>query len=327
MYFSIIVPMYNVEKYIKNCISSILQQKEGLYELILVDDGSTDHTVEIVKKIIKNNKWSSLITQKNKGPSAARNQGIRLAKGKWIMFVDADDWLQKDALITIEKYVSDDEFDMISFDYYKGKKVISNNCNKVLTNREFSEILLYPKYHFGLVWSNVYSAELLKKNEVYFNENLLYSEDCEFIIKLCKYIGKVYIINKPLYYYRTYNESLSRAYKEIILEKYLNAIHIIKHEIIDMQNYNEMKKMFFAYVRLIIIFIVLNSIFHPDNTKSLSEKKKILNKLLSEKVVQEAMEGNIYQEFGVAKCCTLFCIKHRLNIFLIIIAILNNRRR
>ena len=95
---SIIIPAYNVEKYILKCINSLLEQTEKEIEIIIVDDGSKDKTNLIVKEIIKKHANIVLIEQGNKGVSAARNAGLQNAKGKYTMFIDADDWLEKDAI-------------------------------------------------------------------------------------------------------------------------------------------------------------------------------------------------------------------------------------
>ena len=106
----------------------------------------------------------------------------------------------------------------------------------------------------------------------------------------------------------------------------MKAIQIIEGEIKHLPMHNEMQETFFVYVRLMVIFIVLNSIFHPNNSKTLYEKNTVLKTFLLEDIIRKAMSGNIYKEFGIVKRFTLFCIKHQLSIFLLVISYVKNRR-
>ena len=98
---SIIVPVYNAEDYIKKCISSICTQSVSELQIILVDDGSTDNSLEICRQLQKNDNRIEVFHQENQGASAARNKGMQLANAEWVMFVDSDDWLEENAVQTL----------------------------------------------------------------------------------------------------------------------------------------------------------------------------------------------------------------------------------
>lgn len=122
---SIIVPVYNVEKYIGRCINSILSQSYDNYELILIDDGSSDSSLNICKSFVSDN--VVVISQSNEGVSSARNRGIDIAKGDFISFIDGDDWVEEDY---IASFFSDDYLDLNML-YIQGIKREYTNCTKL----------------------------------------------------------------------------------------------------------------------------------------------------------------------------------------------------
>lgn len=110
---SIIVPVYNAEDYIKKCISSICTQSVSELQIILVDDGSTDNSLEICRQLQKNDTRIEVFHQENQGASAARNKGMQLANAEWVMFVDSDDWLEENAVQTLCEEASHADSDII----------------------------------------------------------------------------------------------------------------------------------------------------------------------------------------------------------------------
>lgn len=105
-YFSIIIPVYNVDKYLSQCLDSILGQSFGNYELILINDGSKDKSLNICQNYRKKDDRIILINQENQGPSSARNKGLNSARGKYVMFIDSDDWIEPNSLQTLYEYSS-----------------------------------------------------------------------------------------------------------------------------------------------------------------------------------------------------------------------------
>ncbi len=181
---SIIIPVFNVEKYIKKCIDSVLTQDLKLkeYEIIIIDDGSPDKSVEIIKKLMKSNPQIKLISQKNRGLGGARNTGLRLARGNYILFLDSDDWYNPNVLKQLYNKGYKNSLDVLEF----GAQGI-NSDNKIIYTQNTSsndEILngirYYQKYHcMDSACNKLYKRSFLIENELFFIENL-YIEDYEF---------------------------------------------------------------------------------------------------------------------------------------------------
>lgn len=134
-FFSIIIPMFNTEKYIGECLDSIMMQNFSDYEVIVVDDGSTDGSCEIVSRYIKGKLNINLLKQKNSGVSAARNLGIEKARGKYIIFVDSDDFLVNESLEFLKNtLLENNDLDMLFFNYYE---VGSKKMNKHIFRPQF----------------------------------------------------------------------------------------------------------------------------------------------------------------------------------------------
>lgn len=204
---SIIIPLYNVEHYIKNCLISLENQYEKNFEVIIVNDGSTDNSVKIVEDFQHNSKLNiKLINQSNKGVSAARNTGIKYACGEYICFIDSDDMLDRNYLYILKKEIDDSNADT---GICKALS-IGENDNSVrdfqhkYNVHEFSktqalENLLYKEISAG-IWAVMCKRDTL--GMLKFSENFHYSEDWEMVWKIVASSKKIVYIDAPLYGYR-----------------------------------------------------------------------------------------------------------------------------
>ena len=176
---SIIVPVYNAEKYILRCCNSILNQSYKNIELILVNDGSTDKSLEICDEICAKDQRVTLKTIPNQGVAVARNTGLDLASGKYIMFVDADDWLELGTLDKIANKMSED-LDILVFSYYQEYgEVIKNISMKSYTVDMFQlldHIYELPETNSLLctVWNKVYKKSLLESKQIRFIKDITF---------------------------------------------------------------------------------------------------------------------------------------------------------
>ncbi|GAA3632621.1 hypothetical protein GCM10022297_09540 [Lactobacillus hamsteri] len=205
MDLSFIIPVYNKsENQFRRCISSILKVKDITYEIIVVDDGSSSNMGKIYKEICVNN-GLSYYYEKNLGVSAARNYGIKKAKGKYITFVDADDYI----LPVISKKDLSTHCNLIIFDvkkinttYNKLYKVKLTNCisNKVFEGKQLLEKTLKDGI-LNWVVSKVYNRDYLQKNNIYFDTSHVNGEDVDFIVKLLLSNPSTIYVNKMLYVY------------------------------------------------------------------------------------------------------------------------------
>lgn len=201
---SIVVPMYNCSKVITRCVHSIKDQTYQNIEILLVDDGSTDDTEMICNEIKKNDDRISVFRQKNSGVSAARNLGIAKATGRYLMFVDSDDYLSK---TYVEKMVSalenaNAELCISGYTYTytnKEKKHFNGNflcCDKDEFVQKFGE--LYEEYFLHVVWNKIFVREFLISD---FPQGLSLGEDLLFVLEYLKNIQKVAVIDETGYYY------------------------------------------------------------------------------------------------------------------------------
>ena len=226
---SMIVPVYNGEKYLHKCIGSIINQDHKKIEIILIDDGSTDDGGKICNKYALSDKRIIVIHTKNNGPAAARNRGIEKAKGEFIFFLDADDFIEKNALSLLVENYDKYKVDLIIGDFNKIKEDVSEISNsghdrffsgsKLLTKKEIIEyIFFYLKKPnraplFTQSWGRLFKSEIIKKNKIFFNTDLRTFEDVAFNFEYLKYIDKLFFLKKNIYNHLVHDNYASATMK------------------------------------------------------------------------------------------------------------------
>ena len=209
---SIIVPVYNVEKYIKECIESILCQTYTNFELILIDDGSKDKSGQICDEYAKRDNRIIVIHKQNEGLSKTRNRGIDIAKGSYISFIDSDDYVEKNFLEELYHLIKENDtqvaqcgFVNIGEDRTKSKQ--ENDMVNVYTGKQMIvdiyTMLWIPN---TVVWNKLYKSELVK--QIKFKENVIH-EDEFFSWKVFYAIDKVAVTKRQLYHYRKVEQSIT----------------------------------------------------------------------------------------------------------------------
>ncbi len=229
MLLTIVIPVYNTGRYLEECLNSIILQGLDCCEIILVNDGSTDNSAKICDDYAFKHNNITVVHQKNKGVSVARNNGISMANGEYITFVDSDDILAEKWLEVISKQIIKNHCDMITFSarYYMadGSPVdTSLDSFKVINIEElrqrFGDIYTVG---IGSVCFSVYRTELIRKNKILFNEDKRLNEETFFNLKVFESIQSFEYIDNVLYLYRVHNESSSNKgsteFLDIILEK------------------------------------------------------------------------------------------------------------
>ena len=205
--FSVIIPCYNVEKYVDVCIQSVLKQSISDLEVIAVDDGSTDKTAEILDSIAKQDTRLIIVHKNNAGVSAARNSGLEIAKGEYIIFVDADDYLAEDYISYMFEILqkTDSPF-AISKNCYTKKNELQISDDKIsqISSDDAVALLLSPVVVVGC-WNKVYKRSFLIDNNIRFSENLFYGEGLSFIIECAEKAAKIGTGNRKVYFYRKNN--------------------------------------------------------------------------------------------------------------------------
>lgn len=202
--FSIIVPVYNVEKYLDKCLASILRQTFKNFECIIIDDGSPDNSNAIIDKYVKLDQRFKVIHQKNMGISAARNTGLDIAKGDYIIFVDSDDYIADDYLEKFAKKIADTDADIVicgfieAYKDYEKNKVFTAESTEVIKQNILADV--WPSY----VWNKCYKKDLF--TNIRFPVGKIF-EDILTIPELCLYAQKIVCIPDKLYYYNRQNEN------------------------------------------------------------------------------------------------------------------------
>lgn len=204
MKISIIIPVFNVEKYIYKCITTVCNQKNTDIEILIINDGTLDNSIEIVKQIDDNR--IRIINQENGGLSSARNTGIKNAKGQYIAFVDSDDWVDVNIYKKLYNIAIDNDCDIVQCDFYKAYSEFENfnlNTEKridILNSNQALQNLYNEKYiQTIVVWNKIYKKELF--NNIEFPKGKLH-EDEFTTYKLLYKAKKIGITNESLYYYR-----------------------------------------------------------------------------------------------------------------------------
>lgn len=206
MEISVIVPLYNAECHIKQCIESLLNQSYKDYELVIINDGSTDNSLNIVNKLLKGRDNINIYTQENKGVSVARNVGISKATGKYITFIDSDDIVDKHYIETLHNAIDESNFDLIM----SGSSYLSNGkitrkvtlADDTWSIKDLSTKFLYIDYTTS-IHGKLYKKELIDKYNIKFNSKMSYAEDRDFNIEYIRHINKARNISYIGYYYNT----------------------------------------------------------------------------------------------------------------------------
>lgn len=228
---SVIVPMYNVYNYIDRCIDSILRQDYDNYEIIIINDGSTDGSRDRIKKYEKLD-TIRIIDKPNGGLSSARNVGLDNAIGDYILFVDSDDYIEPQTLSNTYSMISNSKSDMCCFRI----SYFSNN-NNFIGGKDFEYSVLNGKENIlkdALINKNIkssacvklYDAKIIRKNKIRFIPNII-NEDYPFLIACAQHMSRVCFINKPFYYAYQRDNSISRSFKSINVISFIDLYKTI----------------------------------------------------------------------------------------------------
>ncbi len=279
---SIIIPIYNAENYIRRCINSILNQTYQNYEIILIDDGSTDNSREILNEF-KANKKIRIYFQKNMGVAKTRNKGIKLSRGKYIAFIDNDDYIDRDYLEKLYKNISNN--DIIISGYRRVNDIKTLFLSK-LENTDWS------KYMIMAPWAKFYKKEFLLKNEIEFLSNNI-GEDVYFNLIAYSSTDKIKIIPYIGYNWYFNNKSVSNTIQKSMKNdiKFLYLLDKIYEALVE-RKFNVNDELFEFYIIRYCIWYLLFSSKKCDYNVLMSEYIKIFT-WLSEKYPNYKKNKNI----------------------------------
>ena len=238
MDISVIIPIYNVEKYLRKCLESVLRQKEISMEIILVDDGSTDTSGNICDEYVANYSNIKCIHIKNSGPSTAKNVGYEVATGNYIAFIDSDDEIKPEMFSTMLQSGYKHNADIVCCNYIQVDEEgnISHtdytNQEYVLTRDEALKAILIKDKIYSQCWTKIYKRETMNLHNVRNTDGLKTEEDFIYNIQAFACSKTVCIVDKPLYIYTHRSKSLSKDYYRDHISQYIDN-RILRLELVD----------------------------------------------------------------------------------------------
>jgi glycosyltransferase involved in cell wall biosynthesis len=327
---SVIVPAYNAENHISKCIESLLQSSWKNFELIIVDDGSNDNTVEVINKYANQYENIKLLTKSNGGPSSARNNALKIATGKYVIFVDSDDTVGADLLFLMINSIGYCDISIAGYtSFYHGKNstIIKKNSPHLpglYNHTTFSDVFgdLYFYNFINPLWNKLYLRSIIIDNKLEFNENLNLGEDLIFNLAYLQYAKLIKVIDICLYEYNiTQNDSLSRGYKKNFFDIQLLLFDKTFFFLGSLSGLSKQNTDILSLVLCISSVHALEATVNMINNYSLKTRVKEIQRITSNKVLRSALYDikKAKMRISVKQTITFFLIRFRLNVMLYII--------
>jgi glycosyltransferase involved in cell wall biosynthesis len=309
---SIIVPVYNAEEYLKTCVESILAQLFQDYELLLVNDASTDKSLEVAHALEHGDQRITVYDKPHGGLGDTRNFGAQRAKGDYLLFVDADDWLGKDILTAVVEPTVAAKADLTVFDFVRENESAgaSRFCGLPITcptqdavvNQEVLKELIGPDdtstpwrsvEMLGCAWRRLYRREwFLQHSFTYPNEEIVMLEDLPVTIQAHFYSEKTLFLDVPAYHYRYNGNSLSTRYRPQKMEKLTACFKMIAEFLKEQHIYAGLEQRHLAWYLRSACHSALVNVFSSGNLKDKEGKKEEIRGILANPVLQRAAQSS-----------------------------------
>lgn len=318
---SVIIPVYNCEKYIKECIESLLNQSLKKCEFIFVNDGSSDKSYDIIKKYEKLDNRIKVISQKNQGVSVARNSGVSIAKGEFIGFIDGDDMVDRDYYEVLYKSAKDNDVDIVISNWRTdmSNEAIINFPFKlnVPLNKEYIKNNIYTfliqNDSFNSVCNKLFRNEIIKEKNIKFPVGIALGEDGRFNMSIFTYSNSAIYIDYCGYLYREVEGSVTRNisnkdYFKRTLQVYKENIKEINQWDIDKELIEKLRVK--KFINSVLSYTYLY--FNASNDLKLSKRYKYVRNMIKTKEVEEAFKvykSDIYEGKGRYDKTVLMCIE------------------
>lgn len=319
---SIVVPVYKVpEQYLRKCIESTTAQTLKEIEVLLVDDGSPDQCGKICDEYAEKDNRIRVLHKQNGGLSSARNYGCKAATGKWIMFVDGDDWIEPNMCQTMYELGETKRVQLVMCGIMKdyGKSATEYKFyledGKVYKEQDckwLQQQLLVYNGNIAVAYSKLIDRKLLVENNIFHDEILKQgAEGLEFNLRLFEKLESAIFINKPFYHY-IYNEnSISASHNEANHEYVIKCFEKIKCFIDTSDNKEMLKPWFDNRLLYVIVTTAISGYFNPTNTEPYTDKKRKYGAYLEKPIVKEALKTKNTAGIGKQREVVLFFIKRR----------------
>ena len=313
---SVIIPVYNVEAYLEECIESLRNQSLKEIEMIFINDGSRDNSLSILEKYKKIDKRIKIINQTNSGPSNARNRGLQIAKGEYISFIDSDDWIDLEMFKEMYDNAKTNNSDVVICDmkmigednelYIKGMQ----DNRKIFNKKEVREIIytsLLSNSQFNSMANKIYRKEIIKNNNIKLDSKIFYAEDWLLNMEFFKYCTKVTYINKCFYFYRRGHESSSSGYKDDTFEKVGLWIYRKRKQYAKKLDLNTYLAVYDLYK--VTIHCIISEFRRIDI--NFKERIKRVKNILESSEVREVIRYISKSTMDVKEKYLLYCMKYR----------------
>ncbi len=280
---SVIVPAYNVEKYIDRCVESLLKQTLEDIEFIIINDGSTDNTLKKISKYLSNDKIR-LYDRSNHGIGSTRNYGLNLAHGEYIGFVDSDDYIEPDMFEKLYNKAKQDNLDMVICDYYKNFEETNKSVIDIIGDMDVKKIynLKDNSYLFNQInlspWNKLYKKDLINLSIENFSETLKY-EDVPFVVRMLVTSSSIGKVNTPLYHYVIHKNSETTVMNEKVFDLF---------EIFDILLREHSNK---EYIKDELNYLIVQRLSDYNIQQRNQKNRKIRNKFIDESFLY--LEKNI----------------------------------
>lgn len=323
LFISIIVPVYNSEKYLRECLESVIHQSYKKLDILLINDGSKDSSLDICKQFEKKDSRVRVISKENEGVSATRNRGIAEAQGDWITFVDSDDIIDKDYIKELTMDLSDD-LDICFVNTTKKVDELNSKKNNESVAvyldrtrfRQFEKGLL-NKYavktdiHLTSACAKLYNKRFLLENHIYFPENLVKSEDATFNLYAFHYARQGKHSEKALYYYRMNKESAIHKYDHNVVNTYRKHLQIIL-DFYKGKEYEGFFQDFSVRVFFDFIYCIFNKFCHADNRDDYKKRRQEFLDVLHQDPFYKNIQEVQVNKFSFPEKVFAFCIRKEL---------------
>ncbi len=331
---SIIVPVYNAETYIHRCIDSILTQEFKDFELLLIDDGSSDSSGGICDQYADQDSRVRVIHKENSGVSDTRNLALGMARGMYLQFLDSDDWITPDATKLLVRAAEEYHCDLVIADFYRvvGDLVARKGDieeSRVLTREEFAEHMMEnpADFYYGVLWNKLYRRDIVEKHQLRMDSRISWCEDFMFNLEYLLHAETFYALQAPIYYYLkrkgslvSQGTSISKTIKmKLMVFEYYNNFY---KNVYDEKEYE--KKRLQVY-RFLIDAANDNSVLlplRPGTTKLGNERSSVNSEVISQdgifmelyrsrKLLERYLEViSLKNDLSLTDVNLLFCLKH-----------------
>lgn len=214
-FVTLIIPIYNAERYLRRCLDSVMEQTYADMEVLLMNDGSTDGSLAICREYEEKDLRFRTIDKENTGVSDTRNQAMLLARGTYLQFLDSDDWLTPDATESLAEAARADDCDLVVADFYRvnGKRYVEKKHIKkthVMTREEFAmEMAEDPAdFYYGVMWNKLYRKSILLEHQIQCDTSMNWCEDFVLNLQMIRHAERFRALQKPIYYYMKRKGSL-----------------------------------------------------------------------------------------------------------------------